>query len=243
MITTRRVLAWRSKMHAQSATLIRENDPREVPLYSLSEAAVYLGIRESTLRSWVRGRTYPSQTGPRFFSPLLDAADPIRGKLSFANLGEAHILQATRDREIPIPRVREAIDYVQRYIKAPHPLISSDFHVFGKDLFIKNIDESDPVNASRGGQLGLGPILNALLERLERDNTGYPIRIFPVRTNRLVLDIKVASGQPVIKGTRIMARVLWGRRVSGDSVSDLATDYGISEGDVEEAIKQFDHAA
>jgi uncharacterized protein (DUF433 family) len=243
MIGFGRILKWRPRgMATQTNTArIGTDDPREVPLYSLNEAAVYLGIPASTLRSWIRGRTYPTQTGPRYFRPLIEAADSVQGRLSFANLAEAHILQATRDKKIPLPKVRSAIDYVQANIAGPHPLISADFHHFGKDLFIRQL-EGDPINVSRAGQLGIRQILNELLERLERDKTGYPIRIFPLRTEHLVLDVNVASGQPVVRGTRIPARVLWSRRVAGDSVSELASDYGITEGDVEEAIRHFDAA-
>lgn len=238
-----RILAWRKRRIATTTNTARvlSDDPREVPLYSLSEAAVYLGIAETTLRSWINGRTYPSSTGPRFFKPLIDAADPARHRLSFANLAEAHVLQATRDREIPMPKVRSAIDYVAARIASPHPLISADFHHFGKDLFLKQL-EGDPINASRGDQLGIREILDLVLERLERDKSGYPVRIFPMRTNHLVLDVNVAAGQPVVRGTRIPARVLWSRRVAGDSIEELATDYGINVSDVEEAFKHFDAA-
>lgn len=237
-----RVLRWRQKMHAEHAEAQPILDPREVPLYNLAEAAVFLGIPQSTLRSWIRGRTYPSQAGPKFFAPLIDAADPQHCKLSFANLGEAHILQATRDQDIPIPRVRTAIDYVQERITSPHPLISTDFYVFGKDLFLKGLAGDDPVNVSKAGQMGIGAILNDLLRRLERDQTGYPVRIFPAKTQRLVLDIRVAAGQPTVKGTRIPAKLLWSRRLAGDSIQKLASGYGIPERDVEEAIRHFDAA-
>lgn len=239
MIGLGRILKWRprTKMQTQTAPA-RTDDPREVPLYSLAEAAAYLGIAASTLRSWIKGRVYNTTTGPKFFKPLIEAADPARSRLSFANLAEAHILQATRDKNIPIPNVRAAIDYVQERYPSPHPLIAADFHYFGKELFLKQI-EGDPVNASRSGQLGIREILNELLQRLERDRTGYPIRIFPIQTQRLVLDLHIAAGQPVIKGTRIPARILYARREAGDTVPQLAEDYGISEADVEEAIRHF----
>ena len=69
--------------------------------------------------------------------------------------------------------------------------------------------------------------------------TGYPIRIFPLCTKHLVLDVNVASGQPVIKDTRLLASMLFSRNKAGDSVTELATVYGLSEDDVEEAIKHF----
>jgi uncharacterized protein (DUF433 family) len=217
-------------------------DHREVPAYNLSEAAVYLGIPLTTLRSWIKGRTYPTSQGEKFFAPLIEPADPIHSVLSFANLAEAHVLQATRDQDIPIPNVRVVMDYVQQQWPSRHPLISKEFYRFGKQLFVKMLEgdaDSLPVNASKAGQIGLKAILDECLERLERDSTGYPIRIFPLRTKHLVLDVNVASGQPVIKNTRLLASVLFSRNKAGDSVGDLAVAYGLQEDDVEEAIKHF----
>ena len=222
--------------------LIRSDDPREIPLYNLTDAALYLGIPPSTLKSWTRGRRYPTKTGTKYFNPLIEPADPRHCLLSFANLAEAHVLQATRDRDIPVPTVRGAIDYIQEHWPSRHPLITKEFHRFGKQLFVKLIGEraeEQNVNVGKGGQLGLKKILDQCLERLERDNTGYPVRIFPMGTKNIVLDVHVASGQPVIKNTRLLAEALWGRHRAGDTVQQIAKAYGLKKSDVEEAIQHF----
>lgn len=240
-----RVLQWRRhRMRtAHKPIVIRTDDPREVPLYTLADAAAYLRIPPTTLRSWIKGRTYPTRNGRKFFAPLMEAADPVRGLLSFSNLAEAHVLQATRDRDVPVPIVRSAIDYIQEHWPSRHPLITKEFYRFGKQLFVKVIEESMEeeldVNVSRGGQLGLKRVLDKCLERLERDDTGYPVRIFPLGTKHLVMDVKVAAGQPVIKNTRLLAHFLWRRNEAGDSVRDLAKAYKLKRSDVEEAIKHF----
>ena len=244
------VLQWRrpSRMKEHRKPIeIRPNDPRETPFYTLAEAATYLGIPATTLRSWTRGRYYPTRSGRKFFAPLIEPADAKHCLLSFANLAEAHVLQATRDRDIPIPAVRAAIDYVKEHWPSAHPLITKEFHRFGKQLFVKvlvdGVDGAVGVNVSRGGQLGLKKILDQCLERLERDDTGYPIRIFPLGTKRLVMDVNVASGQPVIKNTRLLASVLAGRNKAGDSVPQLARAYRLKQSDVKEAIAHFKTAA
>jgi len=38
-------------------------DPRELPSYGITEAAHYLRLPTATLRSWLRGRYYPTETG------------------------------------------------------------------------------------------------------------------------------------------------------------------------------------
>ena len=81
-------------------------DRREIPAYTPAEVAYWLGIRESTLRSWIYGRNYPTRSGPRFFPPLIDPAGDGNGFLSFYNLGEAHVLAATRyTHEVPLKAI------------------------------------------------------------------------------------------------------------------------------------------
>jgi uncharacterized protein (DUF433 family) len=225
--------------------VIHPDDPREVPLYNLTDAAQYLGIPVTTLRSWTKGRTYPTKQGRKIFRPLIELADPHRGLMSFANLAEAHVLQATRDKDIPIPHVRRAIDYIGEHWPSRHPLIAREFLRFGKQLFVREIEKNldSRVNVSKSGQLGLTKILDQCLERLERDDTGYPIRIFPLGTKRLVLDVHVASGQPVIKNTRLLAGFLWRRNKAGDSIEELAKAYRLRRSDVKEAIQHFQAAA
>lgn len=238
-----KLLRWRPRfaMNANAAKAAPIVDPREMPVYGIHEAARFLGIPASTLRSWVVGRPYPSETGQRWFAPLILPAGREGLMLSFANLAEAHVLQATRDHSIPLAKVRSAIDYVQEQIPGPHPLITSEFSHFGKDLFLTKLGP-DPVNASKGGQVGMADILNEVLRRLERDSSGYPVRIFPLHRTRLVMDMNVASGQPVVKGTRVLASNVWSRRVAGDSVQDIALDFNISPEDVSEAIAHFEAA-
>src|SRR5437667_9922044 len=61
-------------------------DVREHPTYSIQEGALYVHVPESTLRSWVLGRTYPVHGGVETFRPLIKASDPKRNLLSFYNI-------------------------------------------------------------------------------------------------------------------------------------------------------------
>ena len=60
------------------------HDPREMPAYSIPEAAHYLQIPPSTLRSWIKGWRYRTEAGKRCSAPLLDAAYSSRTRAVFA---------------------------------------------------------------------------------------------------------------------------------------------------------------
>lgn len=80
-------------------------DARELPAYGITETAHYLRMPRATLRSWVVGRYYPTEAGRRFFAPVIGLPDKHRLLLSFMNLVEAHVLDATRrEHEVPSRR-------------------------------------------------------------------------------------------------------------------------------------------
>jgi uncharacterized protein (DUF433 family) len=226
-------------------------DRREIPRYGIKEGAHALGMSVATLDSWVNGRHYPTTSGKKFFKPLINMAGP--SQLSFYNLVEAHILLSTRKKHhVEMPAIRAAIAYVKKGFPSKHPLLSEDFLTDGKDLFVKKIERiaggEQTINVSRWGQLGFGTILDFYLHRIERDEKGWPIKLFPVRTNWsgdatsdpprvVVIDPTVSSGRPVVTGTGVMAEIIMGRFNSGEGSESIAEDYGLQVSQIEEVIR------
>ena len=103
-------------------------DRRERPTYAVTEAALYLGVPKSTLRSWVYGRYYQTKHGPKFFRPIIEPADPTKCLLSFYNLVEAHVLSSTRiDYRIQLKHIRSAVDYLREV----YPTHSAPANILG----------------------------------------------------------------------------------------------------------------
>ena len=71
-------------------------DPRKVPNYSYAEAARYLRLPSSTLRSWIKGRKYIYMEEVSFSKPLIPQEETKISFLSFEHLIEAHIIRALR---------------------------------------------------------------------------------------------------------------------------------------------------
>lgn len=229
----------------------KDIDGRAIPRYGIKEAARCLAMSVATLDSWVNGRKYPTATGQKFFKPLIELAGP--GTLSFYNLVEAHILLSTRKKHlVELPAIRRAIDYVRKTYPSPHPLLSETFLTDGKDLFVKKIvqttGEAQTINVSSWVQLGLGPILDFYLRRIQRDEKGWPMKLFPIRMNWagdlnsepprvVVIDPAVSSGRPVVTGTGVMAEVIVGRFNTGEGIGSIADDYGLEASQIEEVLR------
>ncbi len=218
-------------------------DLRDYPRYSTREAAGYLGIPESTLKEWIRAYSRRRNYGsPRQYDGIIQIADPQRGLLSFLNLAEAHILRATRQRNVPLDSVRSAIEYIrERNPGEPHPLLRPDFATHGKSVFIRELGLS--IDASKHGQTVMKSIIDRHLQRIKRAPDGLPEELTPMYSKKIAINPRFSSGQPIVAGTGIMVSILAARRAAGESLRELATDYGIKPYTIDRAIKDFAAAA
>jgi uncharacterized protein (DUF433 family) len=238
-------------MATKAARFDLSQDPRELPAYGVPEAAHYLQIPASTVRSWVVGRPYLTQAGKRFFKPLIELPQRDRPILSFFNLVEVHVLDAIRRKHgVRLMKVRRALDYLSSKFPSKHPLADHWFETDGLDLFVEKYGQL--INISREGQLEVRDLIHAHLQRIERDSTGVPIRLYPFTRKRepdepkaVVIDPRVSFGRPVLAGTGIATAVVAERFKAGEPIDSLAEDYARSPSEIEEAIRcelQFEAA-
>lgn len=236
--------------------LYQGQDPRELPAYTLPRAAYLAGVPTPTLRSWVIGRSYSTQQGPARFSPILELPEDGSPYLSFVNVIEAHILGAIRRlHKVPLPNVRKAVLYVKEQFGTPHPLAQRKFETDGVDLFIRELDEV--INASRGGQYAFKELIEARLTRIEHDNKGRALRLFPFINHSnhvtaqqlkeqpkvIVIDPTIAFGKPVLVGTGIPTAVIADRFKAGEPISSIAYDYNRATQEIEQALRYEQAAA
>ena len=219
-------------------------DPRDIPAYSISEAAHYLGVPTSTLRSWFAGQTYHHDGERRQFHAVIRPADPKSHSLSFSNLVEAYVLTAIRRKHhIGLPTIRRSINYLVKKLGSKRPLLEEQFATHGADLFVERVGQI--INLSKNGQIEMADLIRAYLERVERDAKGVPIKLYPFMRSQppreqprtVVIDPRVSFGRPVVAGTGIPTAVLAEQFKAGDTVPVLAKDYGASEEAVWDAIR------
>ena len=218
-------------------------DPRQLPAYTLGEAAHYLRLPVATVRSWAVGRPYPSRGIVTRSLPVLALPVKKRPTLSFLNLAEVHVLAAiTRDHDVPLQRVRRAVKYLERSFGSAHPLVEKVFETNGRDLFIRESERL--INVSRDGQTAIREILDLYLARIEWDESGLAKRLFPFTgmavhgaPRAVMIDPGVAFGRPVLVGTSIPTQIIAERFKAGESEAQLAADYGRDPSEIEEAIR------
>ena len=227
----------------QASDFYRGQDPRELPTYTIAEVAHYLRIPLPTLCSCVVGRPYPVKAGKRYFQPVIVLPDRDSRLLSFVNLVEAHVLDAIRRKhEVPLKKVRRAIAFLQRRFESKHPLADKQIETDGRDLFIERLRQL--INISQEGQLAIRELIDAHLQRIEWDASGFALRLYPFTRKRqlqepkgVVIDPFVSFGRPVLAGTGIPTAVIADRYKARESIDQLADDYGRERGEIEEAIR------
>jgi uncharacterized protein (DUF433 family) len=227
-------------MKAQSRVY---DDARCNPSYGLSEAAHYLHLNSSTFRTWMSGARRTSNDRRRVAAPLIKTPAGQGTNLSFINLVEAFVLSSIRYKHgVSLQKVRAALDYVERTLKIAHPLASARFLTDGSDLFVEEFGKL--ISASESGQTAMRSMLSAYLQRVEHDETGMAIRLYPwTRTGEagepkiVVIDPFVSFGRPCVAGTGVPTASIAERYKAGESMDELAEDYGITRPQVEEAVR------
>jgi uncharacterized protein (DUF433 family) len=232
-----------SEMTKLLAAEFREGlESREQPVYTLKEAAHYLGVGAQTLSTWFYGRPYMTKSvgekhWPRVFMP----ADPDLKLLSFYNLAEAHVLAATRYiHKVPFWAVREAIATVVKAYPAAqeHPLLSDDFFTNGNLLFVEKIAELVNVSSK---QLPL-TIMKNFIVHVVKDDSGNPFKIYPLRPgendDRIISIIAgVSASRPVIDASAVPVMAVWRRFKAGESLEFIADDLQLEQPQVQRAIE------
>lgn len=232
-----------TRFHDRKVTRDRQGEVRELPNYRIPEAARYLGIPASTVRWWTLGQRYRTTAGLKMSKPVIVVPQHAPPLLSFINLVELHVLDGIRHQyQIPLPKVRAAVEYVVRQFSSRHPLAHEQFETDGVSLLIRKFDSL--IDASERGQLAMTEILKEHLQRIERDDEGLAVRLYPftrhhhVQNPKLILiDPRIAFGRPVLAGTGIATSTVAERYKAGESIAALVDDYGRQPEEIEEAVR------
>jgi uncharacterized protein (DUF433 family) len=222
---------------------LRTLDARDEPAYLVDEAAHYLGLPRSTVRVWAVGQ----RRGASSILPLIKPAMRRPPTLSFWNLVELYVLASIRRRyKVSMPRVRRALQYVSRELGKSRPLIEEELLTDGVSLLVDRF--SRLINVSEEGQIALRRVLEASLQRIDRDPKGLAQRLYPwtkdpAEPRHVVIDPLRSFGKPMLDESGVPTEILAERFHAGDSIKALARDYGLDPELIEVALRWETRAA
>lgn len=234
---------------AKLLSIFGDRDPLEVPLYTVQQAAGYLGVASSTVRTWVAGMDYPvAQKRQGRFKELIDVSPEKPTRLTFNNLIEAYVLTTLRrQHKVPLSAVRNAIANVRTELGDPRPLLSQDFVTDGARIYLEHVAGLQDVSTKGGKQLAMREVLKGL-KRIERDPRGIAMRLFPYLDNPdepqvISIDPRFSFGRPTIKDSRVQVEVVADLVNAGETVERVAKEFGVGAAAVRQAVAWHERAA
>jgi uncharacterized protein (DUF433 family) len=196
------------------------------PRYSTREVVPLSGVPYTTLWSWGRGK-----------DALLSVASG-RNQWSFANVVEARVLNALRQRE-RVPELRRMIAFLQQRFNEERPLISERLKTSGSAILFDDdgilVDVIDP-----RGQIVIRRAFEDALRSIAYEN-GLASSIWLDPSRSLIrVDPRYRFGEPFLDGTSVPLFTLSKRHRQGESFAELAKDYDLKTAKVREAVKVYD---
>ena len=230
---------------AQEPISIRGDDPRlSRAIFTLREAAGYLDVPKSTVHAWARA------SGSK--APLITTFPRHGGQATvpFIGFAEAYVLSAFRRAGVPLQRIRPAVEVLSGTIGIEHALASERLYTDGAEVlydYAADRDEDDLLElvVVRTGQHQFSEIVRDYLKRITYGADGWAARVrLPAYEHaQVVVDPHVAFGLPLVVHGGARVEDLVDRFVAGDSVADIADDFGVPAEEVEDVIRVATRAA
>jgi len=205
---------------------IDQNEPLHRPRYSYREVVALSGVPYTTLWSWRRGK-----------DALLSVPEG-RNQWSFANVVEARVLNALRERE-RVTELRRMVAFLQERFNEERPLISERLKTSGSAILFEDdgilVDVIDP-----RGQIVIRRAFEDALRSIAYENGLASSIWLDPRRSLIRVDPRFRFGEPFLDGTSVPLFTLSKRHRQGESFAELAKDYDLKTAKVREAVAIYD---
>jgi uncharacterized protein (DUF433 family) len=210
------------------------------PVYPLAQVARIIGCNAGTLRAWMRGRPYVSGGEKRRTKPMFGNSSNPRAALTFLDLVEAHMLHLVRKGYgIPMKNFRAAMEYLRGIGGDTHFLAHQDFVHDKRHLYLKA--DKRLISLSERGQHVNTVVISDGLKQLMYGEDGYADRFFPLIGGKqqqvVMINPVIGYGQPTITRLGVNISAISNRFEAGEHLADLASDYGATNEELEEALR------
>jgi uncharacterized protein (DUF433 family) len=229
----------------RNGTSMGADDPRIArPVFTLRETAGYLGLPLSTLHTWAR----PSGGA----TPIITCF-PTHGKeatVPFIGFAEAYVLSAFRRVGVPMQRIRPTVKVVASGIGVDYALATKRLYTDGAEVLYdyassEHDEELRGLTVVRTGQRQFAEVVRHYLKRITYGGDGWAtrLRLPAYRHAGVIVDPRRAFGMPLVVHGGARVEDLVDRFVAGDTLADIADDFGVPEPEVEDVVRVATRAA
>lgn len=204
---------------------LERDDPRlALPMFTLPEAAGYLGVSYSTLRSW-------SITDDDRRALITTVADGNRATVPFIGFTEAFIIAAARRRGVPAHRIRPNVEAIREEYGLDHALASELIYTDNAELLTKAEGATDqPMWVARTNQYQFTHAVADQLQLITFAGDGYAAKLQLTRYEgvEVTVDPMVGFGLPIIQESGARVRDVLDRLKGGEALRNVAKDFALS---------------
>lgn len=202
-------------------------------VYTIQEAALYSGVSSRKLSRWLYGTR---STEPVIASQLRDEK-----LVSFLDLIQSKSIAEARRLDVPLQKIREAIDIAGSHYNIEFPLAHRFALVeFGNELHVHNhiADRITTVTGKQKHQTLMAEIVTKFMRDLEFNAEDIANKYIPFESNgiKITLNPKVQFGQPLVGNTGYRADILNKAYLAEMSYKSVADEFGVDTEEVETAV-------
>ena len=237
--TFRKIFGYNDLVIRRKPVLRPGDDLRDLPTYTLAEAALFLAVPQRTMHYWFCGPNH-----------ILSPAGKVGeiALLSFRDIAEAYVLELLRNFYNFHPnQLRDVVNNFKIETKVKRPLLESDLYVVLGNIVLKKPargrQPSLNVDLAHGRNLVFDDFVKTIGKRILTDRKRSPLRIFPWRlasqrdeSQPVSMDPHVLSGRLVVTGTRVPVRILLGMKLRGKTIQEISHSYHLNVDAVEKAL-------
>lgn len=217
----------------------------ELPLYTLTEAALIADAKPTTVHRWARGYTYRTPAGD-----VRSEAEPLitttgvgrRPVVPFVGLAEIYVLNAFRRAGVPMQRIRPALARLTEDMDLTAALASERLKTDGTEILYEYgaADPSSGVSelvVVRNGQRVFTEVVQQYLNTIIYDS-GWVRRIRLPQFGDLDVNVdpEINWGQPTLTRAGVRVQDVVSRIRAGEDARSVARDFDLPRSDVKRLI-------
>lgn len=219
----------------------------EAPLYTLAEAARFLGVPTSTFSTWAKGYVRrPPGRPPVHGDRIVASVGAARNfpSIPFIGLAEGMVLAAFRQGGVSLQHIRKAVSILDGEIGIEHALASQRVYTDGAVILFdyadaQQDDELAGLTEVVSRQRVFAPVVREYLQRIEYAKDGWAKQLVsPTTHDRIVVvDPRRAFGQPIFVHGAAPVESVVSRWKAGEPLAHVARDFGVPPADVEDYLR------
>ena len=215
-----------------------------VALYTVPEAARFVGVPPSTFANWSRGyRVSPPSRRPVIGKAIVTAMRAERNypSIPFVGLAEALAVAAFRRAGVSLQHIRRAVAVLQREMGIDQALASERLYTDGASVlfdYAMEQGEDELLTHVVTQQRVFSDVVRDYLLRIEYGSDGWPRRIISPVTPRAVIAVDPVRsfGQPIFIHGGVRVEDVLDRIRADERPVDVAEDLGVPVEDVEAVL-------